>query len=118
MHKLSAVQAVEKLNTKELSLQHIVTSLNERIDHLDPKLNAFLYRCAPENITNNESSCLAGLPISFKDQYHIEDLPCSFGMPKAKVSSSTADLVKLLQDKGANILGKNQFTAVSYGFSN
>ncbi|MFT5708712.1 MAG: amidase, partial [Oceanospirillaceae bacterium] len=116
MHTLSAVQTVEKLNTRELSAHQVLDFLNKRIDLLDPKLNAFLYRCTAEVSDNKASTILAGLPISFKDQYHIEGLPCSFGMPKAKSSAYTANLVQVLLDNGANILGKTSLPPFAMDF--
>lgn len=114
IHQLTAVQACESLRQGTKSPQQIKQHLLNRVTQLDPKLGAFLYQDHTQAMAT--SSPLAGLPISFKDQFHIEGSPCSFGLPRTTTSEFTAPVAEELFRQGASLLGKTSLPPFAMDF--
>lgn len=114
IHQLTAVQACESLRQGTKSPQQIKQHLLNRVTQLDPKLGAFLYQDHTQAMAT--SSPLAGLPISFKDQFHIEGSPCSFGLPRTTMSEFTAPVAEELFRQGASLLGKTSLPPFAMDF--
>lgn len=114
IHHLSAVQACKKLKQGTQTPQEIKTHLLHRITQLDEELGAFIYQ--DETQASENASLLAGLPISFKDQFHIKDLPCSFGLDQATRCETTAPVAEKLFQQGANLLGKTSLPPLAMDF--
>ncbi len=114
IHQLTAVQACESLRQGTTSPQQIKQHLLSRVTQLDPKLGAFLYQDHTQTMAT--SSPLAGLPISFKDQFHIEGSPCSFGLPRTTMSEFTAPVAEELFRQGASLLGKTSLPPFAMDF--
>lgn len=114
VHQLTAVQACKHLQQGKTSPHRLKQHLLNRISQLDPDLGAFIYQDHIQ--ANTSSSPLAGLPISFKDQFHIEGFPCSFGLPQTTVSKVTAPVAAKLFQQGACLLGKTSLPPLAMDF--
>lgn len=114
IHQLSAAQACERLQQGTETPQHLKQHLLNRITRLDPELGAFIYQ--DQTPAKQGTSLLAGLPISFKDQFHIKELPCSFGLAQATLSEVTAPVVEKLFQQGASLLGKTSLPPLAMDF--
>lgn len=114
IHQLSAVQACKRIQQGEDTPQHLKQYLLNRISKLDTELGAFLYQ--DQTPVKKAPSLLAGLPISFKDQFHIKGFPCSFGLDKTTLSEVTAPVAEKLFQQGASLLGKTSLPPLAMDF--
>lgn len=104
-HTLSATQAYNLLIKNKVTSHELQEALLNRISQKDRELRAFLFTNS-ENPPDSPHSLLAGLPISVKDQFHIEGTPCSFGLSKTIKSNTTAPVIETLLKNGATLIGK------------
>lgn len=116
----SAFETCRELQQGTLNITELKQSLDQRIQHFDSKITAFLshYDYRSSGINLQRSSPLAGLPITVKDQFHIRGLSCSFGVVKRKesISTITAPIVQRLIDQGAQIQGKTNLPPFAMDF--
>ncbi len=102
----------------ELTPNELVDSLLQRIDELDPRLNAFVEVLADEARAaasaaaqalqaGNDRGLLHGVPVAIKDQINIKGVRVTFGTPllEHQVADEDAPLVQRLRAAGAIILG-------------
>ena len=117
----------EKIVTKEISAREVVDAYLERIDRLNPKINAYVYldaegarRQADEADRalgrGDRPGPLHGLPICIKDLDAVAGMPQTMGCKLLAdlVAPEDAVYVKRLRDAGAVILGKTN--APEFGF--
>ncbi|MEZ9232061.1 amidase [Vibrio amylolyticus] len=114
IHHLSAKQIQQKLQEGSLASDEVKKHLLQRISRFDDELGAFIYQ--DSSASSNSASLLAGLPISFKDQFHIKDRPCTFGLNQVTDSDVTAPIVEKLIEQGASILGKTSLPPLAMDF--
>ncbi|MGC9404290.1 amidase [Vibrio genomosp. F10 str. 9ZC157] len=114
IHHMAAIEACEALKKGNITAQEVKTHLLSRISMLDDEIGAFIYQDQTAALDNTE--LLAGLPISFKDQFHINALPCSFGLNKITCSDFTAPIVEKLFAQGATLLGKTSLPPLAMDF--
>src|SRR5258708_5551194 len=79
LHELTISQARKKLDTKEISSVALTTASLERLEKLEPQLNAFITvtkqkamddaKKADSRIAGGETTPLLGIPFSLKDMY-------------------------------------------------
>ena len=114
---LPAVEILKRLRNKEISPVEVVNRFLQRIDEIDPHLNAVTYRpdkqalrqaqAAEKQIlrgqVNWEQQPLRGLPVSIKDMFDVEGMPNTCGSPALKnnVAKTDATAVKKLRQAGA-----------------
>ncbi|MCE2573306.1 amidase [Motilimonas eburnea] len=111
----SATAASQQLKAGDITPQQLKDTLLEGIATDDTKIKSFLFTDnAPSPVRPN--SLLGGLPISVKDQYHIADTPCSFGMQEQPISSVTAPVISTLLEQGATLLGKTSLPPFAMDF--
>ena len=116
---LSAAQMAEAVRRKELSPREIVETVLERIDTLNPKLNAFYTITAETAIEEAKRAeqavakgeplgALHGVPVSFKDTMITKDVRTTLGSKifENNVPREDAPLVERLKGAGAVMLGK------------
>ena len=131
VHELTLVQAAEAIRSGEISPTSLVGALLDRIDRLDPVLQAWVtvdregaMRTAEERERQlqqgNVLGPLHGIPIGVKDIFHVEGLPTIAGssLYADRVSSYDATSVARLKDAGAIVLGKTvtcQFASTDPG---
>ncbi|MFX0072276.1 MAG: amidase [Candidatus Hermodarchaeota archaeon] len=124
---MSAFDMLERLKNQEITSLEITELLIERIEEINPLLNAFctptfeLARDAAKNADNlsekGESlGTLHGLPISIKDEMPIKGVRSTFGSKLFENHIPEEDdiCVKRLKNAGSVILGKTNMPA--FGF--
>jgi amidase len=110
----SAVELAALIHTGELSAVELVQASLDRIDALEPRINAFTHICheqaliAAREIGSGDPRPFAGVPIAIKDNRAVAGLPltmCSdlFG---DHIADHDAFLVRRLRDAGFVIVGK------------
>jgi amidase len=113
--ELSAVEQAELVRGGELSARELVDAALERIEQLNPNVNAFVTLCADraqaeaDAIAPGDPRPLCGVPIGLKDL-----LSASEGLPTAHGSAAFGDWVadhdsahiRRLREAGAIVVGK------------
>jgi aspartyl-tRNA(Asn)/glutamyl-tRNA(Gln) amidotransferase subunit A len=125
---LPAIQLAELIRTKQLSPVEYTRTLLERIETLEPKVNAFVYlaadqamdaaRAAEAQLMSGKTiGRLHGVPVSIKDLADTKDMPTQHGTLIHKGAQPTEDtpIVPRLKDAGAIILGKT--TSSEFGWT-
>jgi amidase len=120
---LSAVSMAEQIRRKRLSPLELVESHLNRIEELNPKLNAFVHvdaesarrqaRLAEAAVGKNETlGPLHGVPLSIKSAIEVAGLRCESGsrLRSGSVPAQDAPLVSRLRQAGAIILGVTNAT--------
>ena len=115
----SAVEQVGAIKAGKISSTELLEYYLERIERLNPDLNAIVYvdveqakkraRAADEALARKEAwGPLHGLPVTIKDTLEVAGMPCTAGAPQLKghIASKHADVVQSLVDGGAIVLGK------------
>jgi aspartyl-tRNA(Asn)/glutamyl-tRNA(Gln) amidotransferase subunit A len=116
---LPATQLAELIRTKQISPVEYMQALLERIETLEPKVNAFVYLAADEAMeaaraaevklmTGERVGRLHGVPVTIKDLAITKDMPTQQGsfIYQGNQPTEDAPIVPRLKDEGAIILGK------------
>jgi amidase len=109
-----AVELASLIRTGEISARELVQASLDRIDALDPEINAFTHvahdsaLAAAEAVSAGDPRPFAGVPIAIKDNRAVAGMPitmCSdlFG---EQVADHDAFTVRRLRDAGFVIVGK------------
>ncbi len=116
---LADALAAQKLSATELT-EHVI----DRIEKLDPPLNAVVVRdfdrarqaatLADSAIARGERRPLLGVPILVKESFDVAGLPTTWGIPAFKdwIPQQDALMVARLKAAGAVILGKTNVPLV------
>ena len=115
---LSAVEMARQMREKTFSPVELVDAHLQKIDKLNPRLNAFvqldeerarqLAREAEESVTSGKAlGSLHGVPISIKSSVEVAGLRCEAGskLRAGFVARRDAPLVSRLRSAGAIVLG-------------
>ncbi len=119
--ELSARLAVEELRARRVSPLELVEAAIERIERIDPLVNAVPIRCFERARARARAlmqatapaepgpGWLGGLPIVVKDLFEVEGVRTTFGSPifADRVSTVTDLHVAQLEAQGAIVLGKS-----------
>jgi Asp-tRNA(Asn)/Glu-tRNA(Gln) amidotransferase A subunit family amidase len=124
---MSACEMAEKIRVQELPAQEITETIIERIEKLNPIINAYctptlelarkMAKEADERVKRGEKvGTLNGVPISIKDETEVEGVRTTFGSKIFENNKPRRDdiLVKRARIAGAVILGKTNTPA--FGF--
>src|SRR3954447_5576266 len=119
LHWLTATEAARAIAAKELSPVELISGLLQRIDRLDPKLNAFIRldrdaamaaaRAAEAEIAaGRPRGPLHGVPVGIKDIIDVAGLPttCHSKILIDHVAAADAVCVERLRGAGGIVLGK------------
>ncbi len=118
------------LDAKDISSVELATLFLDRIDRLNPALNAFITvdrngalaaaRAADERIAAGNGGPLTGIPLAHKDVFCTEGVltTCGSKMLSNFVSPYDAHVVELLKQAGAVSLGKTNMDEFAMGSSN
>lgn len=122
-YSLSIAQAAEHIRTRQLSPVELVRSCLERIDQLEPRLQAWITvdregalaaaRQVQEDLAHGQYlGPLHGIPIGLKDIFYTKGLRTTAGSPIYAdfIPDYDATSVRKLREAGAIILGKAQTT--------
>jgi len=115
---LSVVAMAEQIRRKKLSPVELVEAHLDRIQKLNPKLNAFVqvdaegarrqaHAAEAVAMRNQIAGPLHGVPLSIKSSMNVSGMRCESGtrLRAGHVASQDAPLVARLRDAGAIILG-------------
>lgn len=124
---MSACDMAEKIKTQELSAREITEIFIERIEKLNPIINAYctptlelardMAKEADERVKRGEKlGTLNGVPISIKDETEVEGVRTTFGSKLFEFNKPRRDdiVVKRARKAGAIILGKTNTPAFGY----
>lgn len=113
----SAAEMARQVRKKQISPVELVRAHFDRIDELNPRLNAFVHvrredamneaRLAETAAVRGEGKPLSGVPISIKSCIDVAGLPCEAGsrLRADHVPGEDAILVRRLREAGAIVLG-------------
>ena len=118
--RLDAVQVVKLLKNKEISPQELLDSSFERINQVEPSVNAIPTLCeerARDSAINwqetgqgnpDEPGWLGGLPIGIKDLTPVAGVRTTYGTKGLSdfVPKKSEPLVINLEQRGALVVGK------------
>jgi amidase len=107
----------ELVRAGEVSSRELVELYLERIERVDPKLNAFRVLMAERALTeadqadarrgSGDERALLGVPMAVKDNMHVAgELTCNGGRGHGGPQREDTDLIRRLREAGAVILGK------------
>ena len=128
---LSIEQTARLLRTKKISSLELVELALTRIEHLNPRINAFITVAA--NHARSEArkaekllcqgrapSLLYGIPIAIKDNFLTCGIRTTAGSPILAdfVPQGDSDAVARLKCAGAIVLGKTNMHEFAYGITN
>jgi aspartyl-tRNA(Asn)/glutamyl-tRNA(Gln) amidotransferase subunit A len=127
---LTILEVAPLLRTKTVSPQELTRTCLERIERLDPALNAFITvstesalaeaRAAESEIARGEwRGPLHGVPIALKDLIDTAGARTTAGSAlfADRIPTEDAEVVRRLKQAGAVILGKNNLHEFAYGGS-
>jgi len=127
--RLDAVQVVKLLKNKEISPQELLDSSFERINQVEPSVNAIPTLCeerARDSAINwqetgqgnpDEPGWLGGLPIGIKDLTPVAGVRTTFGTKGLSefVPKKSEPLVINLEQRGALVVGKTNTPEMGAG---
>ncbi len=130
MHRDSLARLGRALRAKELSSVELTRAYLERIERLDPRLNAFI-TVDPEKslaqaleadrrIARGEAQALTGIPVAHKDLYCAKGwrTTCGSRMLASFVAPYDAHVIERFDAAGAVMLGKTNMDEFAMGSSN
>ena len=119
LHFASATELRKLIDAKEVSVVELTELFYQRIEELNPRLNAYLAICpdqalaaarvAQEALERGESlGPLHGIPVSIKDLEMTRDIPTTVGSVVFRDRTPDIDsaVVERVREAGAIILGK------------
>src|SRR5438309_3453640 len=115
---LSLTQVAAQIRERKLSSVEVTRALLSRIEHWQPKLNAFVRIEADEALAAAQAAdaelarsgpkgVLHGVPMAHKDMYYFAGLPagCGSKLREGWIASQTSTVIRHLQHAGAIRLG-------------
>ncbi|MFX1281266.1 MAG: amidase [Promethearchaeota archaeon] len=124
---MSAVDMLEKIKNQEQTSQEITETAIERIEKINPVINAFcttifdlareMAKKSDEKVRNGEKlGIIEGIPTSLKDEILTKGIRTTFGSKLFKNFVPLQDdvLVRRLKEEGSVILGKTNLPAFGY----
>jgi aspartyl-tRNA(Asn)/glutamyl-tRNA(Gln) amidotransferase subunit A len=130
MHRESLAGLRRRLRDKQVSSVELTRAYLERIERLDPRLNAFITvdprkslaqaREADARIAAGDRAPLLGIPVAHKDLFCARGwrTTCGSRMLASFVSPYDAHVVERFNNAGAVILGKTNMDEFAMGSSN
>ena len=128
LHTLDAAQVVAGIKNKEFSAEEYIIQLFERIEKVEPKVNAFVIlnkeealdraRRLDKKIRDGEQSGpLAGVALSIKDNICTRGMKttCASKMLESYIPAYDATVIKQLMAAGAIIIGKANLDEFAMG---
>jgi aspartyl-tRNA(Asn)/glutamyl-tRNA(Gln) amidotransferase subunit A len=116
---LTAAEAAARVRDGELDAAELFDFYRKRIEHLDERLGAFLWR-ADEAPVPAPDAPLGQVPLAVKDLFCTEGVPTTAGsrILEGHRPLYTATAVRKLADAGAPMLGKTNMDEFAMGSSN
>ncbi|MFO7929990.1 MAG: amidase [Thermodesulfobacteriota bacterium] len=115
----SAVDLAAAIKARRISSAELLEHFLERVKRINPDLNAVVYTCEDEakkraDMADRELASgiirgpLHGVPVTIKDTFEVEGMPCTSGAPGLKdhVPEKNAEVVESYLNAGAVVFGK------------
>jgi aspartyl-tRNA(Asn)/glutamyl-tRNA(Gln) amidotransferase subunit A len=129
--ELTVCQALNLLQSKQISSLELTKAFIQRIDALEPTLHTFITRTNEMALRMSEHAdklraktispipALLGLPIAVKDILCLKDVPCTCGSQilKGFIPPYSATTVQRLLDAGVVVVGKTNTDEFAMGSS-
>jgi amidase len=124
-----AARIAEMVRAKEISPSELVELYLERIERLDPQLNAYRVvlaegarsdaKLAEERLAKGDDAPLLGVPVAIKDNVDYAGEVTTHGTAAySEVAAEDGLVVRRLREAGATILGKTNLPELAiYGFT-
>src|SRR6478736_1732022 len=115
IHELSAAAQAAAIRARELSSLEVVTAHLERIEEINPSLNALRVVLADEALAaadeadrHEPQGPLHGVPISVKENVDVAGTATTWGLPALATAIAPLDapVVTNLRNAGAIVLGR------------
>lgn len=130
LYKLTIHEAVEKLKNKEITSKQLTTSVLERIEIVEEKIDAYISidkegalkqaELADKAIEEGKTGPLTGIPLSIKDLICTEGTKttCASKILENFVPTYDATVITKLKEAGAIIVGKVNMDEFAMGSTN
>jgi aspartyl-tRNA(Asn)/glutamyl-tRNA(Gln) amidotransferase subunit A len=127
--RLTALELLEGYRSRAFSPVEVVDELAERIEHLEPTLNAFFAttldgageqaRRAEETWSRGEPRPLEGVPFGVKDLFDTDGVTTTYGSPMfgENVPDGDARAVARAREAGGILIGKTATDEFAYGIA-
>jgi aspartyl-tRNA(Asn)/glutamyl-tRNA(Gln) amidotransferase subunit A len=125
---LSIAEASELIREQKISPSELVTVCLERIEQLDPTLNAFITVTADQAVedaeradaeiqSGNWQGSLHGIPVGFKDMYDTAGIRTTAGFSGFvnRMPARDAEVITTVKEAGAIALGKTNMHELAMG---
>ncbi len=129
--ELTIAQAAEQIKERAISPTELIETCLQRIEHLNPRLNAFLSVMCDEARKEAQQATQAlergeywgplhGIPIGVKDLIDVRGIHTTAGSTflAENVAQEDADVVRRLRAAGAIIVGKTHLHEYAIGATN
>lgn len=113
---LSALEISDQLHRKQITSVQVVTAFLDRIDRINPTINAIVSMRPRADILAAAQTCddtprlgwLHGMPIAIKDLAETKGIRTTFGSPMMAdfIPDQDAEFVRRLKAAGAIVIGK------------
>ena len=123
LNKLNLIDAIKGIKEKKFSSTELVSDCLNKIEQLEPTLNAFVTVNKDQAIKHSKNidfdKPLAGIPIAIKDNFCIKGIrtTASAKLLDKYIAQYTSTVVQKLLDAGAIIIGKTNMDAWAHGSS-
>lgn len=129
IHETPLIEVCERLRDGETDLASYLDEVRERVETIDPKVQALLSeadrwdrlertvrRLEDRGRNGTTSLPLYGVPVGVKDIVHVDGLPTQAGsdLPASALAGPEAEIVKRLRGTGAMVLGKTVTTEFAF----
>ena len=127
---MTLIEAAAQLRARKLSSYELVSESLDRIQDLNPKLNAFMTvtadaalraarRCDEELAAGRDRGSLHGIPVALKDNFYTKGVLTTGGSKlfAGHVPDYDSAVAEKLQDAGAVIVGKTGMHELAYGIT-
>ena len=128
IHLMSASETAAAVNERRISPTEAVQAYLDRIDRLDPGLNAYITVCSEEAMAaasiqehalaqSEAQGVLFGVPVAIKDQFWTEGILTTNGSRVYRdfVPAEDATVMTRLREAGAILLGKLNLSELAMG---
>jgi aspartyl-tRNA(Asn)/glutamyl-tRNA(Gln) amidotransferase subunit A len=128
---LSFREAAQLLRRRKISTVELLNAILERIDRLNPELNAFITVAAERALADAQRAQreisrggnrgpLHGIPLLIKDNIETQGIRTTAGSKILAnfIPERDADVVSALREAGAVIVGKTNLHEFAYGITN
>lgn len=114
---LTIYKALEQMRSGSLQAAELGAACQQRIELLNPHINAFITILKPDSQSNPSMGALAGIPIALKDLYETAGVRTTCGSLffKDYIPANDSVVAERLKAAGAQICGKTNTHEIALG---